>query len=275
MNIFSCDVEDWYQSSYDINASIPKRVFTNVEKCINILEEYNVKGTFFIQGMVAEQRPEVVKLIDSKGHEVASHCYSHKSIFSMSSDTFNDEVELTNKLLEDITGKKVKGFRAPNFSIFNSTDFAFEVLKANGIEYDSSMFPMTTRRYGNPGVSLNIYKDEKTGLLEVPITLLNIKKINIPVAGGGYMRLLPYFLLNKAIQSVNKNKRPFVLYCHPYEFDYKELWDIDSSVSFFYKLHQGIGRKGFPGKIKKIIDNYKFTSIEEYLLLENNEIITK
>ena len=265
MNIFSCDVEDWYQSSHDFSAPISKRVFNNVKKCLDILEVLDIKGTFFVQGMVAEQRPEVVRLIDSKGHEVASHGYSHKPVFSLSSDDFNDEVSLTNKLLEDITGKKVKGFRAPDFSISNSNDFAFDVLKNNGFEYDSSMFPMTTRRYGNPNVSLDIYKDDKTGLIEVPITLVNINKINIPVAGGGYMRLLPYFLLDKAVKSVNKEKRPFVLYCHPYEFSANELWSLGSSISLFYKLHQSIGRRGFPNKIEKLMTKYKFTSIDNYL----------
>lgn len=269
MNIFSCDVEDWYQSCYDFNAPISKRVFNNVEKCINILEELDIKGTFFIQGLVAEQRPEVVKLIDSKGHEIASHCYSHKPIFSMPPDVFDEEVRLTNKLLEDLTGKKVEGFRAPDFSIFNSTDFAFEVLKNNGIKYDSSIFPMRTRRYGNPGVSLGIYKDERTGVIEIPITLASINKIKIPVAGGGYMRLLPYFLLDKAIKSVNKDKRPFVLYCHPYEFTSGELWEFDSSISLFHKLHQSIGRKGFPVKVKKLIGNSEFSTIKNYLLTHN------
>ena len=265
VNLFSCDVEDWYQSSFDFDAPISKRVLENVKKCTDLLEVSGVKGTFFIQGLVAKERPEVVKLIESKGHEVASHCFSHKPIYSMSPEVFSNEVRLTNDLLENLTGRKVKGFRAPDFSIFNSTDFAFDVLKENGIEYDSSIFPMSMRRYGNPGCSLGVYKDIKTGLIEVPISLVRLGSVHIPVAGGGYMRVLPYSVLDMAVGSVNKDGRTFVLYCHPYEFDPDEWSHFGDTVPLYRRLHQGIGRPKFPDKVGKIMKKYSFGRIDDYL----------
>jgi polysaccharide deacetylase family protein (PEP-CTERM system associated) len=266
-NIFSCDVEDWYQSCHDVSAAISERVYRNVDRCLELLGKNNVRGTFFIQGLVAEQRPEVVKLIDRSGHEIGSHGYSHKPIFQMTRTQFRDELRKTNELIENITGKKVKGFRAPDFTIFNGMHFALEVLEECGIMYDSSIFPVQTRRYGNPGSYPGIFKIKGYNLVEFPITIYFNWKLKIPVAGGGYIRLLPLRFLKKVLHSINAEGRPFVMYCHPYEFDPDEWSCILQKISIFRKLHQGIGRKTFPLKIIDMMNGNNFCSFEESLKL--------
>ncbi len=265
LNIFSCDVEDWYQSSHDFSAAISDRVYRNVERCLELLEKKNVRGTFFVQGLVAEQRPEVVRLIDKSQHEIASHGYSHKPVYQMTKQQFKEEISKTNALIENITGKKIKGFRAPDFSIFNEMPFAFEVLEECGIEYDSSMFPIQMRRYGNPGCYPGIFKIKGYNLVEFPVSIYYIWRFKIPVAGGGYIRLLPSMMLKKALRSLNAEGRPFIMYCHPYEFDPDEWSFILEKIPIYRKLHQGLGRKHFPRKIDKMINGNNFCSFEEFL----------
>jgi polysaccharide deacetylase family protein (PEP-CTERM system associated) len=266
-NIFSCDVEDWYQSSHDFSASISERVYRNVSRCLELLDTNNVRGTFFIQGLVAEQRPEVVRLIDMAGHEVASHGFSHKPVFQLTRTQFKDEIRKTNELLENMTGKKVKGFRAPDFTIFNGMHFAFEVLEECGIEYDSSMFPAQTRRYGNPGCHPGIFKIKGFNLMEFPVSIYFMWKLRIPVAGGGYIRLWPIHFLKRAIRSINDEGRPFIMYCHPYEFDPDEWSVISEKIPVSRKLHQGLGRKAFPDKIAKLLSKNNFCSFEDFIKL--------
>ena len=267
INIFSCDVEDWYQSSHDFSASISERVYRNVSRCLELLEMNAVRSTFFIQGLVAEQRPEVVRLIDSAGHEIASHGFSHKPVFQLTRAQFRDEIIKTNELLENMIGKKVRGFRAPDFTIFNDMHFAFEVLEECGIEYDSSMFPARTGRYGNPGCHPGIFKIKGYNLIEFPVSIYFMWKLKIPVAGGGYIRLWPIRFLKKAIRSINDEGRPFIMYCHPYEFDSNEWSAILEKIPISRKLHQGFGRKVFPIKIAKLISKNNFCSFEDFIRL--------
>lgn len=264
-NIFSCDVEDWYQSSHDFEAPISNRVFSNVSKCLSLLDEVNVKGTFFIQGFVAEQRPEVVRLIDDAGHEIATHGHSHRPVYSMSRAQFYEDISTSVKRIEDITGKKVRGYRAPDFSIFNETSFAFEVLQECGIEYDSSLFPLRTGRYGNPGCSLSPFRIKDCNIIEFPISVYSYRKIKIPVAGGGYIRLLPLSFLKHAVSSINADKNPFILYCHPYEFDSDEWRHINERIPLYRRVHQGLGRSGFPKKIFNILKENSFGSFDEVI----------
>jgi polysaccharide deacetylase family protein (PEP-CTERM system associated) len=275
-NIFSCDVEDWYQSSYDFEAPISKRVYTNVQKCLRILDGANVRGTFFVQGLVAEERPEVVKLIDEAGHEVASHGHSHKPVYSMSHSQFFEDLSTSINRIEEITGKKVRGYRAPDFSIFNNTKFAFDVLQECGIEYDSSMFPMRTKRYGNPGCPISPFRVKGSNLIEFPMSVYSRYGVKIPVAGGGYLRLLPISFVKHSIRSINADGMPFVLYCHPYEFDPEEWQHMNGRISMFRRTHQGLGRNKIPYKINSLLKEFRFTSFEEKIsVIQDVDLLTE
>lgn len=264
-NIFSCDVEDWYQSSHDFDAPISERVYRNVSRCLDVLDRNHTTGTFFVQGLVAEQRPSVVQLIDRAGHEIGSHGYSHRPIYGLTREQFRDEIRKTNHLLQSLTGKKVVGFRAPDFTIFNDMHFAFDVLEECGFKYDSSMFPIRTRRYGNPGCYPGVFKIEGYHLVEFPVSIYFLHKLGFPVAGGGYMRLLPLPILKRALRAINAQGRPFVLYCHPYEFDPEDWSSMRTEISLLRKLHQGLGRRTFPRKVDRMIGETRFCSFEQAL----------
>ena len=201
LHAISVDVEDWYQSSHDFNAPISEICAQNSRRVLDFLENYNVKGTFFVQGMVVKQYPFLVKEIHQKGHEVQSHGFSHRPVNGMRPDEFKWELKETSKYIEDITGKPVYGFRAPDFSIDEKSSWAFEVMYECGIRYDSSIFPLKTLRYGISGfkIGYSIISTPSGNIEELPVSVLEIewwKGMRIPVGGGGYFRLFPSWFLS-------------------------------------------------------------------------------
>jgi polysaccharide deacetylase family protein (PEP-CTERM system associated) len=268
MFAFSVDVEDWYQSSHDLNAPVSERCVYNTQIVLDFLEDHDVKGTFFVQGMVAKSFPAIVREIHSRGHEVQSHGYSHRPVNSMSPEMFRYELETTSKCIEDITGTEVTGFRAPDFSIDEKSFWAFDVMYECGIRYDSSIFPMKTNRYGIDGFRLG-YSSIKTksGIIEeIPVSVLELGSgLRIPVGGGGYFRLFPLWFLKWALKRLRAEGLPFVVYCHPYEFNPEEWKDIIKHIPLTRKLHQGLGRKGLDKKIKSILMEGEFGTMANLL----------
>ena len=277
LNVFSVDVEDWYQSSFKIDASISNICVQNTYKVLSFLEKHDVRGTFFVQGLVAKTFPNLVKEIYSSGHEIQSHGLTHKAVNMMKPGEFKKELEETNKIIEDITGKKVTGFRAPDFSIDRGSFWAFEVMYECGIRFDSSIFPLKTRRYGINGFrrGYSIIKTPSGEIEELPVSVLefSLNSINfrVPVGGGGYFRLFPQWFLNYSLSKINEEGLPFVIYCHPYEFNPKEWQQIKKHVPLYKRLHQGLGRGSFQSKLSKILQSAKFTTMSEVL----EEIKTK
>lgn len=199
----------------------------SVQPILEVLDRYHTKATFAVLGSLALKHPELIKEIYDSGHEIASHAWSHKTLYELGKDGFEEEIMMSVEILESITGVSPVGFRAPSFSINNSTKWAFEILEKYGFEYDASVFPIKTMLYGVPNAPLNIYrpsrndvaKDDPDGsILEFPMTVLNLGGINknIPIAGGFYLRLLPLWFLKYGIREVNK-ERPAILYIHPWE----------------------------------------------------------
>lgn len=274
VNALTIDLEDWYQSTFDPESEISHFCVKNTKRVLELLDKYNVKATFFVQGMVARKYPEIVKLVKEKGHEIQSHGYSHRPLNKLSPEEIKKELLETKKILEDITGKEVIGFRAPDFSIDKKRLWIFEIMAECGIKYDSSIFPVRTRRYGINNFERGYSKIiTKSGVIEeLPVSILKInlfKQINIPVGGGGYFRLFPYKFLSFSLDLLNKKNLPFVVYCHPYEFNHKELSMLEG-VTLFLRLHQGIGRKGFAKKLSKLLQKAKFTTISKVIEIFRN-----
>jgi len=268
LHAFSVDVEDWYQSSYDFNAPISPVCIQNTHKILNFLSLHNVRGTFFVQGMVAKAFPGLIKEIQQKGHEIQSHGFSHLPVNKMNSKQFFKELRETSERLEDITGEPVTGYRAPDFSIDKGSWWAFEVMIEAGISYDSSIFPMKTMRYGVSGFDRGYSLiNTPSGIIEeLTVSVDELKSvIRIPIGGGGYIRLFPGWLLNYSLRKFNDQNRPFVIYCHPYEFNPKEWDQILKYVSGLRKLHQGIGRKKFPQKISSLFNTCLFGTMLDAL----------
>jgi polysaccharide deacetylase family protein (PEP-CTERM system associated) len=227
-NYLTIDVEDYYHVSAFENVirfedwdNYESRVVNNTKKLLEMLSGAGeIKATFFILGWVAEKHPEIVKEIDTNGHEIACHSYRHRLVYNMSPEEFRNDLLKAKKILEDIIGKKIKGYRAPSYSITKKSIWAFDILAELGFEYDSSIFPINHDFYGIPNAPRFKYKLSGHDLVEYPISTYKLFGFNIPVSGGGYFRLLPYCFTRIALNKINTNERqPFVFYIHPWEID--------------------------------------------------------
>jgi polysaccharide deacetylase family protein (PEP-CTERM system associated) len=228
-NALTVDVEDYFQvSAFAENVEIskwekfPLRVERNTQRLLDMFDEHEVKATFFVLGWVAERTKGLVKEIVSRGHEVASHGYSHQLVYNQTQEVFREETLRSKKLLEDLAQAPVLGYRAASYSITSRSLWALDVLAEAGFEYDSSIFPVRHDRYGLPGSpeAPHVLKTPNgNSLVEFPLSTAKLLGYRMPVAGGGYFRLYPYALTKFGLKQVNQNGMPFVFYLHPWEID--------------------------------------------------------
>jgi polysaccharide deacetylase family protein (PEP-CTERM system associated) len=227
-NAFSIDVEDYFQVSAlaphfprTVWESQPCRVERNVDRMLAMLDDSQALATFFTLGWVAERYPELVKRIVAGGHELASHGYGHQRASDLNHDEFFSDVTHSKKILEDLGGQPVIGYRAPSFSIGENNLWALDTLAEAGYEYSSSIYPIRHDHYGMPNAPRFAFRPRSTNsLLELPVTTIRLFNRNLPAAGGGYFRLLPYQLSRWAINRVNQaDGQPCIFYCHPWEID--------------------------------------------------------
>ena len=233
LNALTIDVEDYFQvnafepyvtkESWD---SYPLRVADNVSRLLDLLDEFGVSATFFVLGWVAERLPGVVRDIQARGHEIACHGYGHQLIYRIGPELFRRDIRRAKDVLEGITGVAVKGYRAPTYSITRDSLWAFDILIEEGFRYDSSVFPVYHDTYGIPDAPRFPYTVQRAGgsIEEFPLSTLPIKfagrRFQLPIAGGGYLRLLPVQLIKWGIDRVNNLEgQPAVLYLHPWEID--------------------------------------------------------
>ena len=223
----SLDVEDWFHVE-NVRRAVPAdtwdrqqaRVERVTERMLELMAQWNVRATCFVLGWVAERAPRLVDSIANAGHEVASHGYGHELVSRMTPSAFRADVERSKSLLEHITGQRVRGYRAPNFSV---TDWALPILHDVGFEYDSSFFPTTIRyrRYSRPeglrtgGSGLTRH----AGLVEAGVSCLPVGRHALPWGGGAYFRLIPYPVFVRGIRRIVRTGRPYVFYIHPWELD--------------------------------------------------------
>ncbi|HET8651928.1 MAG TPA: polysaccharide deacetylase family protein [Gaiellaceae bacterium] len=262
------DVEDWYQSCVDFDAPISARVVTNTERVLALLDDVRVKATFFVQGRVAETFPTLVHTLIAEGHEVQAHGYSHRPLYEMDRFGLRQELERARQTVEDAAGLPVTAFRAQDFSILGENLWALETLCEVGFEIDSSIFPVQTRRYGIRGWELAPHEIALPGgrrILEVPVAVWRHGKWRVPVAGGGYFRVLPRQVIVRAVRSVVEDGRPPVIYCHPYEFNPDELGTYRGSVPRRLRLAQGLGRTTFGVRVRALLESLRFGRFDEVL----------
>jgi len=227
-NAMTCDVEDYFQVSafapYIDRASWPTRecrVEANMERILALYERHGVRATFFTLGWIAERYPAMVRRIVAAGHELASHGYGHLRASDQSRAEFDNDIRSSKALLEDIGGQAVVGYRAPSFSIGHANLWALDALHEAGYKYSSSIYPIAHDHYGMPDAPrFAFYPNGPDGLLEVPITTVQLAGRNLPAGGGGYFRLLPYALSRWMMDKVNREDRePALFYFHPWEVD--------------------------------------------------------
>jgi len=253
--VISVDVEDWPQSTWDRGLPITARAEISTRMMAELLNEAGVHATMFVLGKFAEKFPGVVRELRTGGHEIASHGYGHVEIFKQSRPEFTEDVRRSKNILEQIVGERVRGYRAPDFSIINGTLWALEELAEAGFEYDSSIFPMRRPRYGIPGWPVGpveVALPQGRSILEIPVATFRFMRRAWPVGGGGYHRLLPGFMFRYVARSVMAST-PFVFYCHPYELDAAEFREIPIRIPLAVRLHQGLGRARIARRLKTFL----------------------
>jgi polysaccharide deacetylase family protein (PEP-CTERM system associated) len=270
-NALTIDVEDYFQvsafapyiprSSWD---SLECRVERNVATILSLLDTANVKATFFTLGWIAERYPGMVRKIVAQGHELASHGYGHERVSDLTASKFLSDIISSKKILEDISGVEIQGYRAPSFSIGEKNLWAFDCLLEAGYEYSSSIYPIKHDHYGMPDSPRFPYQS-KEGLLEVPITTLRIFNRNFPSSGGGYFRLLPYFLSNWMLNRVNsKENKSAVFYFHPWEIDSAQ--PRISGIDWKSRFRHFVNIDKVEGRLQRLLFDFKWGRMNDIFL---------
>ncbi len=269
LNALTIDLEEYYHvAAFDhiIDKhnweNMESRIERNLEKILSILDEYKVKATFFTLGWVAERNPILIRTILNEEHEIASHGFNHTMINHQSRQSFKEDIKKSKMLLEDITGSKIKGYRAPTFSINASSLWALNILHEQGYSYDSSIFPIKHDRYGMPNAKRFPHIIKLNGndtIKEFPPSTIKFLKWNFPIAGGGYIRLFPLQFIKWGIKRINDvEKQPAVIYLHPWEFDPEQP---RIPAGWLCRFRHYVNLDTTENKLRHLIKYFRFTTL--------------
>lgn len=273
VNAFTVDVEDYFQvaalsravarDSWDSHES---RVERNTDRILQLLADRGVRGTFFVLGWVAERRPALVRRIAEAGHEVGSHGWSHQFIYGQAREEFAAETGRSRRLLQDLSGQPVRGYRAASFSITGRSLWALDVLIDAGFEYDSSIFPIRHDFYGVPGAEREpavLAAPSGRTIVEFPMAVATFAGMRLPVSGGGYFRLMPYWLFRAGMRRVNETDGlPVPFYMHPWEIDAGQPRFRVSALSRF-RHYTNLAR--CESRLGKLLGDFSFSTMEDAL----------
>ena len=238
----------------------------NTRKVLEAFAAHGVRGTFFVLGLAAEKDPHLVRAIQEAGHEVQSHGYGHELLTTLTPERFRADLERSKGLLEDITGHEVYGYRAPAFTITRKTLWALDVLAETGFRYDTSVFPVRTPRYGIDGAPDYPHLLRTPGgaeIRELPVASYTFLSRRLPMGGGGYFRLAPYFILRRGLAQLNRRGYSAAIYMHPYEYSPDELRKHAQPLSWKTRLHQGLFRRRVPGRVNRMLTEFRFGPMRE------------
>jgi len=270
-NAMSIDLEDWF-CVYVLSEAIQRedwdqcdlRVLQSTKRILDLLDKHNTRATFFVLGYVAERLPELIRDIDARGHEIATHGYNHHLITRITPGEFEQDLVRAIDVLKSSCGvqQDIIGFRAPSFTIVEQTRWALDILEQHNIRYDSSVFPIGFHPdYGMPDSPLAPYKITEN-LWEFPLSCVDILGRRLPCSGGGYFRLFPYRFTRYCINKCNRQGRPVVFYLHPWELDPDQPridlpWD--KKFRQYNNLHKTEKRLG------ALLKHFEFTTLREVL----------
>ncbi|MEL7197262.1 MAG: XrtA system polysaccharide deacetylase [Pseudomonadota bacterium] len=270
VNGMSVDVEDWFQVgafenviSRDDWDDVSCRVESNIDRVLDLFEKAGVKSTFFTLGWMAERHPIMIRRIADKGHELASHGYDHARVFTLDRASFSADISKARQLIEDASGRKVTGYRAPSFSIDKSNPWAFEVLAEHGYDYSSSVAPLVHDHYGWPEAPRFAFNPVPgSPLVEIPVTTALFGNRRLAAGGGGFFRVLPYGFSRWAIRQVNQEEaRPAMFYFHPWEVD-PEQPRVDNAP-MRSKLRHYTNLKQMAGKLTRLSNEFAWGCCNE------------
>jgi len=271
-NAMTVDVEDYFQVSAFESAvnradwdRLPCRVEQNVERILELFEQSSVKATFFTLGWVAERYPGMVQKIVANGHELASHGWEHIRVNTQTPQQFREDIERTRKFLEDISGQKVRGYRAASYSIDNNSRWAWSELVAAGYEYSSSIVPIHHDLYGMPEASRHPFRVEQGQLLEIPVTTIPLLGRNINCGGGGWFRLFPYSFSRWALNKVNTTEgQSGLFYFHPWEIDPDQPRPDGTSVRARFRHYLNLEK--MESRLQKLLKDFSWGRMDEVFL---------
>lgn len=268
-NYLTIDVEDYFHvAAFDQVINIDdwqnysSRVVQNTRNILDILEQHNTKGTFFILGWVAEQFPDLVVEIEKAGHEIGCHSYLHRKVYTLQPHEFRKDTAKAKRIIEDIVGHPIQGYRAPSYSITKNSLWALDILEELGFTYDSSIFPIHHDNYGIPEAERFEHQLPGNRLKEYPISTIRILGKNIPVSGGGYFRLFPYWFSQKSLQRINtKEKRPFMFYLHPWEVDPSQPRIQNAGMRSKFRHYNNLDKTA--SRLQRLLTDFHFGPISD------------
>ena len=268
LNSITVDVEDYFQTeamaasvSREQWDSMPSRIEKNTERIFELLASHNVRGTFFFLGWIAERFPKLVRQAVILGHEIGCHSYWHRLVYQLSPAEFREDTRRAKRLLEDISGMHVAGYRAPSFSLVKGTEWTGEILGELGFLYDSSIHPVKHDFYSNAGAPRTPHQISSGGLWEFPVATVAFGGQNLPVGGGGYLRLFPYAYMRWGISRLNRRESArAVVYIHPWEVD-PEQPRLTASLRSRFRQYTGLTTTA--SKLKRLLTEFRFAPVIE------------
>ena len=279
LNALSFDIEDYFQveafksivNRADWN-NYSSRVTNNTRRIINLLKEYDTRATFFILGWVAERFPELVQEIAAEGHEIATHGYWHELVYRQTPEEFARDLENSLEAINRVLGdSRVIGYRAPTFSITDKSLWALDILRKHGIKYDSSIFPVSIHdRYGIS--QANRFANRlKEDLWEFPVSTIKLSNHNLPIAGGGYFRLFPLNVTRWAINRINDEGQPAMIYLHPWEFDPEQ--PRFNNTSRLSRFRHYLNLEKTENRLRSLLQEFKFDAIDQVFANQLQKIV--
>ena len=272
INAMTVDVEDYFQvSAFERHIRredwdrLECRVERNTDRILALFDARQVRATFFMLGWLAERYPQLVRRIVAGGHEIANHGYAHVRVTQQQPDEFRSDVSRTKKLLEDITGGPVRGYRAASYSIGAKNLWALDILREAGHDYSSSIYPIHHDLYGWPAAPRFAFHHRETGLLEIPVTTVALFNHKLPCGGGGYFRLFPYALSRWALRRVNRHDRePCVFYFHPWEIDAEQ--PRQANLSFKTRFRHYLNLDRMEQRLANLLEDFRWGRMDHVFL---------
>ncbi len=272
-NAMTVDVEDYFHVSAFSNHidrndwdRYACRVEANTHKLLDMFDRAGVKATFFVLGWVAERYPALTREIGARGHEVACHGYSHELVYRQSPAVFREESGRAKAVLEDVVQKPINGYRAASYSITSRSTWALDILAELGFQYDSSIFPVHHDRYGMPDARREPHALKTPAghsLVEFPLSTFQVMGYRLPVSGGGYFRLFPYWFTRYALGRINSTEQlPFIFYLHPWEIDPAQP-RIKAGLLSRFRHYQNLDR--CQQRLARLLQDFSFDTVERVL----------
>lgn len=271
VHALSFDIEDWFHM-VEIEAvadpakwpTLPSIVVDRTRWIVDLVGEYGHKATFFILGWVAERHPEIARFVADAGHEVATHSYWHRKVYELSPQEFREDIKRSVSVLEDQSGQRIRGFRAPSFSITPGSEWAFDALLDLGLNYDASLFPAPRGHGGYPCPQEAHGARAPSGrtMPELPMSIARAGPVPIPFSGGGYMRLLPSPVIEAGFRRFERRGVPVVIYLHPRDFD-PDCPRVPMPLSRRFKCY--VGLRSTERKLRRLLTSHRFDTCEGVL----------